>query len=184
MTNSSPETDAKTILLLRHAKSAWGLDVDDHDRPLSGRGKRDAVAVGELLAARDLNPDLVVCSTATRARETWLRAVKGGAQAGQVRYSERVYEAPAADLAKVIRKTPDDARSVLLIGHAPGIPDLVEYLAVRTPADPAWKRMEEKFPTSGLAILQFRGAWSDAGRQRAELIDFEVPRGAKNKAKK
>jgi len=183
MAKSSAGTDVKKIILLRHAKSAWGLDVSDHDRPLSGRGRRDGVAVGEYLNAHKIKPDIVICSTAVRARDTWLRAVKGGAHGGDVRYLEDVYEAWAPDLAKIIRGTNEEAGSVLMIGHAPGIPDLVEYLAVRRPKSKAWSRLEEKFPTSALAVLELPGSWADAGRNRAELTAFEVPRASQGKKK-
>lgn len=180
--SSAPAADVKTIVLVRHAKSAWGLDVGDHDRPLSGRGKRDAAALGHHLTAEGLVPGAVVCSTAVRARDTWLRAVKGGATDVAVRYLERVYEGQAPDLAKVLRSTAEDVDTVVMVGHAPGIPDLVEYLAVRTKSK-AWKQLDTKFPTSALAVLRFTGSWDDAGRHRAELLSIDIPRGAKKSSK-
>jgi phosphohistidine phosphatase len=168
----------KVLLLLRHAKSAWDRDVDDRERQLSGRGKRDAVAVGQLLAARDLVPDVVVCSTAARTRETWDRAVKGGARAPEIRYLDQIYAARVTELVRVVRGLPETARTALMVGHAPGVPDLVEFLAARAAGSPAWARMDRKFPTAGLAILTFHGTWAEAGQSRAELTGFEVPRGA------
>lgn len=179
MATSSAGTHVRTIVLLRHAKSAWGLDLADHDRPLSGRGKRDGVAVGEFLVGEQLVPDLVLSSTATRARQTWVRAVKSGAQAGEVRHLPQIYEATAPDLAALLRHTDDAARSVLLLGHAPGVPELVEYLAVRSPESPMWQQLETKFPTSALAVLRFEGPWSKLARHGAELLRFEIPRGRK-----
>jgi phosphohistidine phosphatase len=179
MDAASPAEELRTIVLLRHAKSVWGLDLPDHDRPLASRGRRDALAVGQFLHTSGVRPDLVVCSTATRAQQTWKRAEKGGAEAGSVTYEAQIYEASAQDLTSVIRRTDPQARSLLIVGHAPGIPELVDYLAVRTPTNPAWRRLEVKYPTSGLAVLRFGGDWSDVGRHRAELVDFAVPRGAK-----
>jgi phosphohistidine phosphatase len=168
---------SRTIVLVRHAKSAWGLDVDDHERPLSKRGRRDGVAVGELLVERGIAADLVWCSTAVRARQTWERMVKGGAESGDVRYDDHLYEAVAHQLTKLLRKTPDDVRTVLMIGHSPGIPDLVERLAPRKGQRDLWNRMDTKFPTSALATLSYAGRWAELSKQSAALLSFDVPRG-------
>jgi len=178
---STPPED-KTLLLLRHAKSAWDQDVEDHERRLDPRGQRDAEAAGRLLASRNLVPDVVACSTSVRTRETWDRAVSGGARAHEVRYLDEVYEARAADLAAVVSRMPASARTVMLVGHAPGIPDLADLLAVRREGSEAWTRRGRKYPTAGLAVLTFSGSWTalaEAGPDRAgaELVAFEVPRG-------
>ena len=170
--------DTKTLLLLRHAKSSWPDGVADHERPLSGRGKRDALSAGELLAARGLVCDVVACSTAKRTRETWDRASQGGARAHEVRYLDQIYAARVTELIRVVRAMPDSASVVMLVGHGPAIPDLVEFLAARTAGSPAWARLDHKFPTAGLATLTFRGSWAQAGQARAQLADFSVPRGA------
>lgn len=168
----------RRIILLRHAKSAWGLDVSDHERPLSQRGRRDSAAVGELLSDHRITPDLVWCSTALRARETWDRAARAGASARAVQYDDHLYEAVAHELVKVLRRTPDEVRTVLLVGHSPAIPDLVDKLAPRKGHKHLWKRIDTKFPTSGLASLQYSGDWPEITKHSAELIDFEVPRGS------
>ncbi|QDP98663.1 histidine phosphatase family protein [Microlunatus elymi] len=171
----------RTIVLLRHAKSAWGLDVEDHERPLSKRGKRDGLAVGEHLARHRIEPELIWCSRAVRARQTWERAVKAGADADRVNYDDHLYEAVAHELLKLLRKTPDEVRTVMMIGHAPGIPDLVEKLAPRDGKTELWNRMDTKFPTSGMAVLGYDGHWSDLRKQSATLLDFAVPRGKPKK---
>ncbi|SDT09234.1 SixA phosphatase family protein [Microlunatus soli] len=169
----------RTIVLLRHAKSAWGLDVPDHERPLSKRGRRDSIAVAEHLLDNEIRPDLVWCSTALRSRETWERAEKAGAKASEVSYDDHLYEAVAHELMKVLRKTPDEVHTVLMIGHSPGIPDLVEKLAPRKGNKDLWNRMDTKYPTSGLATLSYRGDWPELAKQSAELLGFDVPRGKK-----
>ena len=98
----------RTLILVRHAKSSWDLDVDDHERPLSGRGRRDAEAIGRLLALQSLRPDLVLCSTATRTRETWDRATAGGAEAAEVRFLEPIYHAWVPELMRILREVPDE----------------------------------------------------------------------------
>lgn len=166
-------------MLLRHAKAAREDGVADHDRPLTGRGRRDAYAVGELLQSRELVPDVVACSTAHRTRETWDRAVAGGARAHQVHYRDEIYAAPLSVLVALVRALPETAGTVLLVGHAPGIPDLVSFLAARSPGSPAWARIDSKYPTAGLAVLTLTGGWAEAGASRARLSAFEVPRGAR-----
>jgi phosphohistidine phosphatase len=174
---SEPERAHRTLVLVRHAKSSWDSDVDDHDRPLSGRGRRDAVALGQDLEERGIRPDLVLSSTALRTRQTWDRAVEGGAKAADIRFLPEIYHAWVPELLSIIRGLPDTASTALVLGHAPGVPDLAEFLAVRDQDSADWNRMEEKFPTAALAILHVTGSWAEAGRSRASLAAFDVPRG-------
>ena len=126
-----PEPAQHTLVLVRHAKYSWDSDVDDHERPLSGRGRRDAVEIGQDLERRGIRPDLVLCSTSVRTRQTWQQAVAGGARAGEVRYQPDIYHAWVPELTSIIRELPETVSTVLMLGHAPGIPDLVEFLAAR-----------------------------------------------------
>jgi phosphohistidine phosphatase len=170
------ESPGKTLVLVRHAKSSWDHDVDDHERPLSGRGRRDAEALGRLLAADGVRPDLALCSDAIRTRETWDRAVAAGATSAEVRYAREIYHAWVPELVALIRKVPGHVNTLLMLGHAPGIPDLVEHLCVRTnSAD--WAKLDNKYPTSGLARVHVPGSWAEVGKARAQLISFAVPRG-------
>jgi phosphohistidine phosphatase len=171
-----PAMPTRTLVLVRHAKSSWDLDVDDHDRPLSGRGRRDGVEIGRDLARKQIHPDLVLCSTATRTRETWDRALRGGVQATEVRYVGTIYHGWVPELVRLLREIPDSVGTALMLGHAPGIPDLVEFLAERDHASADWDRMTAKFPTAGMAILSYPGSWADIGQSQAELESFEVPR--------
>jgi len=166
----------RTLILVRHAKSSWEFDVDDHDRPLSGRGRRDAEAVGRLLAGLGLRPDRVLCSTAARTRETWSGATAGGASAGEVCFDRAIYHAWVPELVSLVRQTPETVATLMMIGHAPGIPDLVDHLCVRT-TSPEWAKLDHKFPTSGLVVIQVPGSWPEIGKGRAQLGRFDVPRG-------
>ena len=166
----------RTLVLVRHGKSSWDLDVDDHERPLSARGRRDAEAIGRWLSERSLHPDLVYCSTATRTKQTWECAIAGGASAGEVQYRREIYQAWVPELLSLIRNVPDDIHTLLVIGHAPGIPDLVEHICVRT-TSVDWAQMDSKFPTSALAVVNVPGPWSELGKSRAELAGFVVARG-------
>lgn len=172
----SEVNNGRTLVLVRHGKSSWDYDVDDHERPLSGRGRRDAEALGRLLSQRSLHPDLVLCSTATRTKQTWDYAKSGGADAGKIEYLREIYHAWVPELLAMIREVPDEIHTLLVLGHAPGIPDLVEHLCVRTES-PDWAQMDSKFPTSALAVVNVPGPWAELGKGRAELASFVVPRG-------
>ncbi|WP_043263176.1 histidine phosphatase family protein [Streptomyces sp. CT34] len=168
----------RRLVVLRHAKSAWPPDVDDHDRPLAGRGRRDAPAAGRWLRDADCVPDLVVCSTAVRARQTWELAAAQLPDPPPVRHDPRLYDADPADVLAVVRETPDDVRTLLLVGHNPAAQEVVLRCAAQALGD-ALDRAREKFPTSAIAVLAQRGTWSAAGPRTALLTDFAVPRGAR-----
>ncbi|MFJ5219415.1 SixA phosphatase family protein [Streptomyces sp. NPDC088354] len=166
------------LILLRHAKSAWPPDVPDHDRPLGARGRRDAPAAGRWLRENKHIPDLVVCSTAVRTRETWELAAEALAPRAQfpVAYDERLYAATARAMLDVLRETPDSVRTLLLVGHNPGIQDLTLRLAGGAGSD-ALLRAADKFPTSALAVLTSAAPWSALTSDEAHLDDFAIPRG-------
>ncbi|MDN5761319.1 MAG: histidine phosphatase family protein [Microlunatus sp.] len=166
-----------TLYLLRHAKSSWDEPLPDHQRPLSTRGNRDARAAGRLLAERDWRPDLVLCSTAVRTRQTWALARSAGADAAEIRFVDDIYEASTSRLAGVVRRVGEEVGSLMLIGHGPGLPGLAESLGRRPDPTDAWARMDEKYPTCGLAVLRVRQAWADLAEGSAELVSYEVPRG-------
>lgn len=168
-------TRGRRLIILRHAKSAWP-DVPDHDRPLGARGLRDAPAAGRRLRDDGLLPDRVVCSTARRARETWgLAARELDAAPPPVCYEPRLYDATAPELLDVVRETPDEAGTLLLVGHNPGVQELAVRLAGDGVGD-ALPRLREKFPTCAMAVLTWEGPWSAAGFGAALLTCFAVPR--------
>ncbi|MER6994549.1 histidine phosphatase family protein [Streptomyces sp. NPDC000410] len=164
------------LVLLRHAKSAWP-DVADHDRPLAPRGHREAPLAGRLLRESGCVPDLVICSTARRARETWDLAA-GELGAGMpVRYDERAYGADPAELVDILREVPGGTGTALLVGHNPGIEDLAAGLTAQAEGD-ALDRMTEKFPTSAFAVLVLgEGGWAALAPGTARLTAFVVARG-------
>jgi phosphohistidine phosphatase len=165
----------RTLWLLRHAKSDWEIPRPDHERTLNDRGRRDAAAAGRLLRDRQWRPDLVLCSSAVRTRQTWERAAAAGAEADEVRIEPKIYDASMPALLELVREVDPSVVGLLLVGHAPGVPELADRLGVRPEPADAWRRMDDKFPTSGLAMLQFDGNWEDI--DSADLITFEIPRG-------
>jgi phosphohistidine phosphatase len=185
-----------TLVLLRHAKSAWPENVPDQMRPLAGRGRRAAPVAGRWLWAEGYVPDLVLCSTAQRARQTWqlaesglLDAAKGGepgrAGAGgapPVSYERDVYHASAAGLLDLLHRQPASVRTLLVVGHEPGMTELA--LTLTGAAEPAGAqasvsglaRLRAKFPTAAIAVLASAGDWSRLEPGQARLTRFVTPR--------
>lgn len=162
----------RTLLVMRHAKSSWKTNEADARRPLSGRGTRDAVVAGRVLAA--YSPDLVWCSSATRAVQTWEGAQLGGAQCGDVRVSDDLYAASGRDMLVRLQNTPASANTVLLIAHEPGLTDLISLLAVSSPLR---SDIETRFPTSAIAVLTHSLDWDELAPGSCELTKYEIPRG-------
>ncbi|MDX3097797.1 histidine phosphatase family protein [Streptomyces sp. ME19-03-3] len=169
----------RRLIVLRHAKSAWPPDVLDHDRPLGPRGRRDAPAVGRWLRAAGHTPDLVICSDSRRTRETWELAARALAATppAPVRLDERLYAATARALLDVVREAPDEAATLLLVGHNPGVQDLVHRLTGEVAAETLLLRAADRFPTSALAVLSWPGSWFALAPEQARLEDLAVPRG-------
>lgn len=168
----------KTILLLRHAKSAWGQPgLDDHDRPLNRRGERAAEAMAEHIVHNAPRPDLILCSTAVRTRQTLAPLIHRLAHpAPPIALEKGLYLASEPELLVRLRAVPEEVRTVLLIGHNEGIGELASALA--GDGDPAiLARLHEKFPTGTLAILRLGEApWQGLAPGQAELLAFVRPR--------
>jgi len=177
------EDPERTLVLFRHAKSAWP-DVPDHDRPLARRGIRAAPVMGRWLREAGLLPGQVLCSTARRARETWQFAQAGLAATPPVTFDARIYEGAAMDLLALIRQVPPAVGTLLLIGHNPAIEDLALLLAAAPGAAAGLggsrpgdlDRMRSRFPTAGVAVLEFAGSWPRLAPGRARLTAFVTPR--------
>ena len=159
----------KTALILRHAKSSWdNMHQPDHQRPLNKRGQRDAPRMGELILREQLTPDTIVSSTAQRARET-AEAVAAASQfAGDILYDDNLYLAPPQVYLDLLQAMPDEKQRVLLIGHNPGLEELVSRVT----------EQPTTMPTAALAHLQWElDCWQDlAQADTATLRDFWTPR--------
>lgn len=160
----------RTLILIRHAKSARPEDVPDQERPLAGRGRRDAPAVGRWLAKHGLTPQLVVVSSARRAVETAELIAAELAPAPKLVRSDAAYNASAAELLDLVHELPDDVDNTMVVGHNPGIEDLARELA-GDDADLG------EMPTSAVAVFQVDGKWGSAGPGTARLTASAAPRG-------
>jgi len=167
----------KTLLLLRHAKSAWSDPrLDDHERPLSSRGERAAKAMAEHIARGPLRPDLILCSTAMRTRQTLAPLVKRlGAPAPPIALERGLYLASEDVLLDHLRDLAESVSTALLIGHNDGIWRLAEALAGGGPSE-ALAALRAKFPTGALATLSVPGPWRGLTRGSAKLVAFVRPR--------
>ncbi|SNT43114.1 SixA phosphatase family protein [Rhodococcoides kyotonense] len=161
----------KTIVLMRHGKSGYPEGTPDHDRPLAERGQREAGLAGQWITEHIGTVDAVLCSTATRTRET-LTATKIDAP---VTYEERLYGASPEEIIDEIALTDDAVSTLLVVGHAPGIPFTALELGEATGSQAAIE-IGRKFPTSAIAVITFDTPWSELGRGTGELTNFHVPR--------
>ncbi len=169
------EPQPRRLVLVRHAKSAWPIGVPDHDRPLTGRGRRDAQAAGGWFRSEGPRPDLALCSTAVRARHTWeivCRSLPGV----PTRYESGLYAADVGDVLEVLRATRDGVRVLVVVGHEPALSETALALAGRRSQQRALKALARKYPTSGVAVLRFEGPWSGLRAGAATLDGFTVPR--------
>lgn len=163
----------RTLLLMRHAKSDYPAGVADHDRPLAARGIRQAGLAGDWLRAHAPTIDGVLCSTATRTRET-LRNARIDAP---VRYSDRLYASAPGTVIDEINTVDDGVSTLLVIGHEPTISALALGLGGAGATDiAAAKRISAKFPTSAIAVLAVPREWKELELGGASLVDFVVPR--------
>jgi phosphohistidine phosphatase len=164
----------KRLYLLRHAKSSWeDADLADHHRPLARRGRRASKAIAGYLREHDIEPELVLCSSARRTRET-LERLGPALGSPTVQIEPELYAAGASVLLERLRGVPDTVGSVMLIGHNPGMRDLALDLARPTPEV---RELELKYPTAALATLVLQVAsWRALDRGTAELVGFVRPR--------
>jgi phosphohistidine phosphatase len=163
----------RTLVLLRHAKSAYPDGVADHDRPLAPRGLREAGLAGDWLRTNLPAIDAVLCSTATRARETLAHT---GIEA-PVRYVDRLYDATAGTVIDEINGVSDGVAVLLVVAHEPTMTQVALGLTKPDNANAdAAERISTKFPTSAAAVLRFTRSWSDLEVGSGELADFHVPR--------
>jgi phosphohistidine phosphatase len=167
----------KRLYLLRHTKSSWKEDdLSDHERPLAPRGRRAAPPIGVYLRDHQILPDLVLASSARRTQETWELVSLMLPKPPKVLYEDKLYLATADELLVRLRKVDDEAASLLVVGHNPGLQELAERLFGDGDSD-GLAKLRGKFPTGGLALYQFDiEHWEDLLPGIGRLTDFVVPR--------
>ena len=170
-------TEDRTLVLLRHAKAVPD-GATDLDRKLAKRGHGDAAAVGRWFVEADHVFGLAVCSPSARTRETWAELAEAGVVAEDIWYDDRVYDASVDDLLDVLADVPDTITNVLVVGHAPSIPELAEMLADPDSSDAeSLLSMRRSFPTSCFAVLTMDVGWAEVTEHAAELTEVAAPRG-------
>ena len=156
----------RTLVLLRHAKAETPGERPDHERRLTTTGEADAGAAGAWLAGEGIHPQLVICSTATRTRQTWqgVSVALGGADP-EVHYEDRLYEGGRTEVFDLLRAVPDDVGTVLVVGHNPTVSD-VSVLLRNSLGD----AMPAGLKTSGLAVHRTEHPWSQTEPGSAGLV--------------
>jgi phosphohistidine phosphatase len=165
------------LMLLRHAAAAKaGLGEGDQDRVLTAEGRADAAMVGAYLVNHSFRPDHVLVSPAARTRDTWRQIAAALRTTPEAKFEPRIYNATAQALFSVIAEIPDTARSVLLLGHNPGLHELGVLLTATGDID-LRERLRENFPTSGIAIIDFAlDSWSKLHPRAGRLERFVSPK--------
>ncbi|MCH8347565.1 MAG: histidine phosphatase family protein [Proteobacteria bacterium] len=167
----------KTLFLLRHAKSKWGdPGCVDFDRPLNGRGRKAARAIGAYIKDEGLIPDLIISSPSARTRETLELLQKGMARQVFIQYPEILYLASPETILNTIGKAAASAARLMIAGHNPGLHQLALRLA-KAGSHEDYAAMEFKFPTAALAEIAFPGEdWANLKEGGGELKRFILPR--------
>ncbi|MBC6991068.1 SixA phosphatase family protein [Hymenobacter sp. BT491] len=160
----------KTLYLMRHAKSSWSFDdLSDQERPLNDRGRDDAPCMGQALAKRDIQLDLLISSSAVRAMSTAaLVARELHYPHARIEVLDRIYQAEVDDLLDIVRQCPDDADSVLLVGHNPIITNFANSLS---------PNQIPEMPTAAVVCLKFAvDRWADVAPENTEFYFYDYPR--------
>jgi len=168
----------KTLYLLRHAKSGWDDPVArDFDRPLNKRGEKAARTIGQWMAANGVTFEQVIASPAVRVIDTLDGVWAGYGRKMEPTWDRRIYLASSATLLDVLREVSDDHDSVMMVGHNPGMEDVVFDLVPDDGSSPLREEVEVKYPTAALAQLDIDiDSWSDIGKPVALLKRFVRPR--------
>ncbi|WP_100627848.1 SixA phosphatase family protein [Algoriphagus formosus] len=159
----------KKIFLIRHAKSSWDEPwLRDHDRPLAPRGLKAAPIMGKRLLKKEIFPDLIISSTAERAKETAILVAKElGTTNQKIVLESSLYHAPPSTYLKVIRQQPESIQTLFLVGHNPGMTDLIQKLGVDL----------DNLPTAGICgFTCLANTWKEFSKENSQLIFIDYPK--------
>jgi phosphohistidine phosphatase len=168
----------KKLTLLRHAKSSWDDPVErDFDRPLNKKGKRAAAVMGRFMRNQGLSFDQILASPAVRVIETLENVEEARGRAMEPTWDRKIYLASSATLLDVLRGANADADHILMVGHNPGLEDLIFDLVPDDGTSPARDAVETKYPTGALAEMTLAiDHWADIGEKCGTLDRFTRPR--------
>lgn len=168
----------KKLTIFRHAKSGWDDPVArDFDRPVNQRGILAAQLMGKYAAEQNMHFDHMVSSPAVRCIESLDAFFEGYGATIEPQWDRRVYLASAANLLDVLRETPAPVESLILVGHNPGLEDLILNLVPDNGKNPLRDEVERKFPTASIAVIGFEGDdWAKLAEGKCQLLSFTRPR--------
>jgi len=168
----------KTLALLRHAKSDWSdARARDFDRPLNARGVRGAQAMGQHIKTTGMAFERILASPAVRVAETIEEASKAWGHSFPVEWDRRIYLASSATLIDLLRELQGEPASVLMIGHNPGLEDLIFDLVPDDGTSPLREEVEVKFPTATFAVLDLAiERWAELDERCGKLVSMKRPR--------
>lgn len=164
------EKAMKKLYIIRHAKSDWGdLSLNDYDRPLNKRGKKDAPMMGKILAEQGIRPDLILSSPACRALTTAQTiAEEVGYDDKNIVYQESLYLASPEEIENILRSLPSSAQTVFIIGHNPGLSEFAEYVCAEAIGN---------IPTCGIVeLILNEETWQSIGKRSVTLASFDYPK--------
>jgi len=166
-----------TLTLFRHAKSSWELNgLDDRERPLNARGSSAAPLMAGFMHEHRIRPELVLCSTAVRTRQTLEPVLSGMKPAPKVKYEDALYLADPILLLERVRKAPRTTKHVMIVGHNPGLQILaVELIGEGDPEQIG--AISDKLPTAGVVVMTFDAkSWADVAPGKGRLTHFATPK--------
>ena len=163
------------LVLLRHAKAEHGMSVPDIQRPLTVRGRRQSAAVGTALAEAGLVPDLVLCSSSVRTRQTWELASATLGADPPVSYDEALYDAGVDQVIAAVRAADEAAGIVLVVGHETAMSRTATALAALGSDEATYERVRLGVPTASWMVLAPAGPWADLARGSARLLRLGIP---------
>lgn len=167
----------KTLFVVRHAKSSWkNTLLADIDRPLNDRGKKDAPEMGKRLAQKNIKPDMLIASTAKRARSTAKKIAKEiGFEKKDIIRLETLYHAGVSTIFELVKQTPDHIDSLMIFGHNPGFTDFVNFIV---------NFQIDNIPTCGVVGITFNvNTWKNINPANSEFGFFDFPKNKKAHSK-
>lgn len=165
----------RRLVLLRHAKAQGPGGMRDHDRPLTPAGRDDARVMGRWFKEHKVAPDLVICSTSARTRETWEQVAGAGSLGALIEHDGQAYNASVTALQELVQSAPKQARTVVVVGHAPGIPGLAAML---TEGQDGADELSAGFPTCTAAVLRVPVDWADVAPGTASVEAVHTARAS------